>query len=122
MAQDQNRIWVVWLSLLAALLLTIVPIPSAIEIYRPQWLALFLIYWTIALPERISVGHGFLFGLLLDVLTGTTMGENALSLSLITLLPTKRISDYGFPHTSNKRFRYWRFCLSKKLSASLCWE
>lgn len=86
MAQDQNRIWVVWLSLLAALLLTIVPIPTEIEVYRPQWLALFLIYWTIALPQRVSVGHGFLFGLLLDVLTGTTMGENALSLSLISFI------------------------------------
>jgi len=86
MAQDQNRIWVVWLSLLAALLLTIVPIPTEIEVYRPQWLALFVIYWTIALPQRVSVGHGFLFGLLLDVLTGTTMGENALSLSLISFI------------------------------------
>jgi rod shape-determining protein MreD len=86
MAQDQNRIWVIWLSLLAAMLLTIVPIPTAIEVYRPQWLALFLIYWAIALPQRISVGHGFLFGLLLDVLTGTTMGENAFSLSLITFI------------------------------------
>ena len=56
MAQDQNRIGVVWLSLLAALLLTIVPIPSAIEIYRPQWVVLFVIYWTIALPQRVSVG------------------------------------------------------------------
>jgi len=63
MAQDQNRIWVVWLSLLAALLLTIVPIPTEIEVYRPQWLALFIIYWTMALPQRVSVGHGFLFGL-----------------------------------------------------------
>jgi rod shape-determining protein MreD len=86
MAQDQNRIWVVWLSLLAALLLTIVPIPTEIEVYRPQWLALFVIYWTIALPQCVSVGHGFLFGLLLDVLTGTTMGENALSLSLISFI------------------------------------
>jgi rod shape-determining protein MreD len=99
MTQDQNRIWVVWLSLLLALFLTIVPIPSVIEIYRPQWLALFLIYWTIALPERINVGHGFIFGLLLDVLTGTTMGENALSLSLITFIayqahPRLRVFPY----------------------------
>jgi rod shape-determining protein MreD len=105
MAQDQNRIWVVWLSLLAALLLTIVPIPSAIEIYRPQWVVLFVIYWTIALPQRVSVGHGFLFGLLLDVLTGTTMGENALSLSLISFIAYQT-------HSRLRVFPYFQQALS----------
>ena len=105
MAQDQNRIWVVWLSLLAALLLTIVPIPTEIEVYRPQWLALFLIYWTIALPQRVSVGHGFLFGLLLDVLTGTTMGENALSLSLISFIAYQT-------HSRLRVFPYFQQALS----------
>lgn len=105
MAQDQNRIWVVWLSLLAALLLTIVPIPTIIEVYRPQWLALFVIYWTIALPQRVSVGHGFLFGLLLDVLTGTTMGENALSLSLISFIAYQT-------HSRLRVFPYFQQALS----------
>jgi rod shape-determining protein MreD len=105
MAQDQNRIWVVWLSLLAALLLTIVPIPTEIEVYRPQWLALFVIYWTIALPQRVSVGHGFLFGLLLDVLTGNTMGENALSLSLISFIAYQT-------HSRLRVFPYFQQALS----------
>ena len=105
MAQDQNRIWVVWLSLLAALLLTIVPIPTEIEVYRPQWLALFIIYWTMALPQRVSVGHGFLFGLLLDVLTGTTMGENALSLSLICFIAYQT-------HSRLRVFPYFQQALS----------
>ena len=105
MAQDQNRIWFVWLSLLAALLLTIVPIPAEIEVYRPQWLALFVIYWTIALPQRVSVGHGFLFGLLIDVLTGTTMGENALSLSLISFIAYQT-------HSRLRIFPYFQQALS----------
>lgn len=119
MAQDQNRIWVVWLSLLAALLLTIVPIPSAIEIYRPQWLALFLIYWTIALPERISVGHGFLFGLLLDVLTGTTMGENALSLSLITFVAHQAHTRLRISPYFQQALSVWALLLIQKIVSFL---
>ena len=105
MAQDQNRIWVVWLSSLVALLLTIVPIPTEIEVYRPQWLALFVIYWTMALPQGVSVGHGFFFGLLLDVLTGTTMGENALSLSLISFIAYQT-------HSRLRVFPYFQQALS----------
>ena len=83
---DQNRIWIIWISLFIALLLSIMPLPNWIEGLRPQWVALFLIYWVIALPQRIGIAHGFVCGFLLDILSGTTMGENALSLSIIAFI------------------------------------
>ncbi len=77
---------VVWLSLGAALLLMILPLPEWARAFRPQWAVLVLIYWCLALPHRVSVGTGFLLGLLLDVLTGTLLGQHALGLSLVAYL------------------------------------
>jgi len=74
------------LSFLVAMLLTIMPLPDALRTLRPDWLGLTLIFWCLALPYRVSVGSGFLTGLLLDVLQGTLLGEHALSFSLIAYL------------------------------------
>lgn len=65
-----------------ALILTILPMPDAVQAYRPQWVTLVLIYWVLALPHRVGVGIGFLNGIALDVLTGTLLGQHALGLSI----------------------------------------
>lgn len=41
-----------------ALLLSIVPMPSVLDYHRPDWLALVIMYWVIALPHRVNVGNG----------------------------------------------------------------
>lgn len=74
------------LSFAAAMLLTIVPLPDGLRPLRPDWVTLTLIFWCLVLPYRISVGSGFVAGLLLDTLNGTLLGEHALSLSLIAYL------------------------------------
>ena len=74
------------LILVVALLMTIMPLPDWARPLRPQWVTLTLIYWCIALPHRVGVGSGFVFGLILDVLTGTLLGQHALGLSLVTYL------------------------------------
>jgi rod shape-determining protein MreD len=71
---------------LVALVLTILPWPVWTEQYRPDWVALVLIYWCMALPGRIGVGTGFGVGLILDVLYGSLLGENALAKSLVAFL------------------------------------
>ena len=48
-----------------------------------------LIYWTLALPQRVGVTVGFSLGILLDALTGTLLGQHALSLSLIAYITLK---------------------------------
>ncbi len=76
----------IWLTLLLALILTIVPLPEWIRPYRPDWVSLVLIYWCMALPHRIGVGTGFSLGILFDSLTGTLFGQHALNLSLLAYL------------------------------------
>ncbi|MEJ2453429.1 MAG: rod shape-determining protein MreD [Candidatus Thiodiazotropha sp.] len=88
-AAPPGRSYVIYLSLLVGFLLTIMPMPEWAQSYRPQWVALILIYWCMALPERVGVGVGFTTGLLLDVLSGTLLGQHALGLSVIAFLALK---------------------------------
>ncbi|MET0067547.1 MAG: rod shape-determining protein MreD [Candidatus Thiodiazotropha sp.] len=85
-AATQGRSTLVYLTLLAGFILTIMPLPDWAETYRPQWVALILIYWCMNLPERIGVGVGWSTGLLLDVLTGTLLGQHALGFAVIAYL------------------------------------
>ncbi len=71
------------LTLLAALALEIVPLPGAVEFARPEWMALVLIYWAMALPHRVGVVIAWLAGLLTDAATGSLLGLHALSLMLV---------------------------------------
>jgi len=76
-------------SLLVALVLSILPWPVWTEQFRPDWVALVLIYWCMALPTRVGVGTAWSVGLMLDVLYGSMLGENALAKSLIAFLAVR---------------------------------
>lgn len=81
--------WVMHSTLLAGLLLMLLPLPGWAEALRPEWVSLILIYWCIALPIRTGLGTGFIFGLLLDIAMGTLLGQHALGLTLISYLALK---------------------------------
>lgn len=55
--------------------------PGTVE-FNPDWIALVLIYWSIALPERFGVFTAFSAGLLTDVLTSHLLGQYALIYAL----------------------------------------
>lgn len=74
------------LSFIVAFMLTVVPLPEFMQFIRPEWSALVLLYWCMALPDRIGVGIGWIVGLLLDVLTGTLLGQHALAMTVIAYL------------------------------------
>ncbi|MEA5445469.1 rod shape-determining protein MreD [Gammaproteobacteria bacterium AB-CW1] len=84
--QPAQARWVIWLSLLVALALTIWPLPDTVAPFRPEWSALVLIYWIMALPHRVNVGTAWITGLLLDVLTGSLLGQHALALAIMSLV------------------------------------
>jgi len=77
---------VIILSFVIALMLTVMPLPDWAEEIRPQWVVLVLIYWAMALPQRVSVGSGWVMGLLLDVVNDAVLGQHALALAFIAFL------------------------------------
>jgi rod shape-determining protein MreD len=74
------------LALIAAVLLTLVPLPESLDVLRPYWVALVVIYWALEVQGSINMGLAFLVGLLLDILTGSLLGMHALSLVVIIYL------------------------------------
>ncbi len=80
---------VVFVSLCVAMTLMILPLPDWARPFRPQWVTLILIYWVLALPHGIGVGVGFLVGIAVDVLTGTLLGQHALSFSVVAYATVK---------------------------------
>lgn len=83
-----NAGWVIAATFVVALMLTIMPLPEWARPIRPQWVTMVLIYWCMALPDRISIGWGWLLGLLLDVAHGSVLGQHALALSLVAYVVT----------------------------------
>lgn len=77
---------IVLLTFLVAYVLAVLPLPHWLLWGRPEWLALTLVYWTIALPHRVGMATGLLLGLGLDVLEGAVLGQNALALAVLAAL------------------------------------
>jgi rod shape-determining protein MreD len=77
---------IVGISLVVAMAFRIVPLPHPLAAYNPDWVLLFLIYWTLTVPEHIGVGTFWLTGLLTDALTARALGQHALAYSLVAYL------------------------------------
>lgn len=77
---------VIVFTLIVALILTVVPMPDWLVDARPEWVALCLMYWCIALPQRVGVGTAWVAGLFLDVLRGALLGQHALALAVVAYL------------------------------------
>lgn len=77
---------VILITICIAMLLTILPMPDWARPFRPQWVTLVMVYWAIALPHRVGVGSGFVAGIVLDVLTGTLLGQHSLGLSVVLFI------------------------------------
>lgn len=86
MMPGTNGLWVIFLTLLVAYLLAIVPFPEWAIAYRPEWVVMVLIYWIMALPYRVGIGSAWFAGLLMDVLQGTLLGLNAMSFAIVAYL------------------------------------
>ena len=80
---------VIIFTFIIALLLTVIPLPDSVRYLRPDWVGLVLIYWCMALPDRVGVTTGWFVGLMVDLLTGTLLGQHALSLTIVAWLTQK---------------------------------
>ena len=76
-------------SLILGLMLTIMPLPDALEAFRPDWLAMLTIYWAMQLPRTWSVGTAWITGIVLDVSQGTLLGQHALALCCVAFITVR---------------------------------
>jgi rod shape-determining protein MreD len=71
-----------WVSLLVALLLNLVPLGR--QPAMPDFLALVLVFWNVHQPRRVGVGVAFVLGVLMDVHAGALLGQHALAYTLLS--------------------------------------
>lgn len=75
--------------IVAALMLAIAPMPDWATPFRPDWVALTLIYWAMMLPRTYSVGTAWIVGIILDVAHGTLLGQHAIALCFVVYVTVK---------------------------------
>jgi rod shape-determining protein MreD len=76
-------------SIIISLMLMIMPLPVWAQWLRPLWTPLVVFYWALAVPHLVGVGVAWMIGLLMDVLLGLPLGEEALLLALATYVISK---------------------------------
>jgi len=81
--------WVIVLSFVFSFMLAILPMPAWTSAWRPDWVAMILIYWCLALPQRVGVATAWFVGIIHDVLNDTLLGQHALGFVLIGYLAVK---------------------------------
>ena len=79
----------VFMSFIFGLMLTIMPLPDAIDAFRPDWLAMLVIYWALQLPRTWSVGTAWIVGIVLDASQGTLLGQHALALCCVAFITVR---------------------------------
>ena len=82
----ERAAWVLPVSLIAALLLGLMPLPDAIAPLRPYWLGLAVAYWVLEEPDKAGLGFAFFIGLVADVVFGNLLGEQALRLVILAFI------------------------------------
>lgn len=81
-----NNVWVIPFTIIIAMMLAITPLPVWLVPLRPDWVGMVVIFWSIILPRSLSVGASWVIGLLLDVLLGTPLGQNALTFVIVVYI------------------------------------
>ena len=79
----------VLLTIILALMLMMMPLPESVSTFRPDWIALIIIFWTMSVPRRVSVGIAWFVGIIVDVSQGTLLGQHALALCAVAYVTVK---------------------------------
>ena len=74
--------WFIWSSLLAAMLLNMLPLGR--QVWVPDLLALVLVFWNVHQPLRIGIATAFAFGLAMDVHQTSLLGQHALAYTALS--------------------------------------
>jgi len=79
-----TRFWPALVTLAAAVAFEIMPLPEMLQPLRPPLPAMVLLYWVMMWPERFGLLTAFMLGIVLDILHGQLLGQNALALCMVT--------------------------------------
>jgi rod shape-determining protein MreD len=65
------------LTVFCGMVLTIIPLPFWLLWFHPSWVLMILVFWLVFFPTYVNLFVFWFVGLLMDVLTGTLIGQSA---------------------------------------------
>jgi rod shape-determining protein MreD len=105
---------VVLASFLLAFLLTLLPLNGFLLLLRPDFMALFLVYWTVREPKLMGGWTAFALGILSDVAESSTLGIHALGYSIAYAMTAQlrpRIQSF---YAANQAVHVWPILLASQ--------
>ncbi|MGV6857473.1 MAG: rod shape-determining protein MreD [bacterium] len=89
MIVDEQKSTIVLLSsLVVAALLTILPLPDTIRHFRPDFMALAVLFWTLN-QAKLKIELAWLYGIFADIATANLLGSYAFGFLLLSYLGSK---------------------------------
>jgi rod shape-determining protein MreD len=83
---------------LVALAASVVPLPEALELVRPDFVALTVLWFSLLSPRLLGLSYAWGAGLALDGFRGVLLGQHALALVVIGYVAAKlRLQIRAFP-------------------------
>jgi rod shape-determining protein MreD len=90
-----GRVLVVTILALAA---TVLPLPELLEPFRPNFVALTVLWFCLLSPRLLGLSYAWIAGLALDGTAGVLLGQHALTLTVIAYVACKlRLQIRAFP-------------------------
>jgi rod shape-determining protein MreD len=81
-----------------ALALTVAPLPEPVEVFRPDFVALTVLWFCLLSPRLLGLAYAWCAGLALDGFGGVLLGQHALTLTVTAYLAAKfRLQIRAFP-------------------------
>ena len=73
-------------TLLLALMLTIMPMAIKVNAFRPDWVLIVMVYWSMALPNKVNIFTAWIMGFIIDVLLGSVLGVHAAAMAMVVYI------------------------------------
>lgn len=108
-----------WVGFIAALILSILPMPELISAFRPPWILLLVLYIEYFLPGNFKLTTLLIVGLVLDVLLSTVIGEHSFALLFVTWIASTKSRRFQFFSMMQQIFLIGFFCLLYQSAISL---
>ena len=103
---------IILLTLLVAVMASIMPLPLSVDAFRPDWVLIVLIYWCMALPGRVNIITAWVMGFLMDVLLGSVLGVHAAAMAISVFIVAENYQKI-------RNFSIWQQALITGVLAAL---
>lgn len=108
----------IWFTLLLGFLLNLLPYPDRWFEFKPDFVALLLVYWALRVRDPISMTMAFALGVLMDVAYTAALGQHAFAYTVMLVVATTFRPTYVIA-TRIQQVIYVGVCLAAGIGASL---